>query len=269
MDSVPAFKFSCPGCGQHLEAQAEEAGQVTVCPLCARKLVVPQAPAEGTKLMISAALAGGRVPRTPTTTSCSDPTRARRTPLRVGLWVAAGVAGTALVMSAALYVRTNGLGFGRSGAAKTTETTGHLWTTNFAQLKLGEQALVGSVNGWDFVGNRAVWRGTKLTLQQRGGSGLRDLDVELDLPVKGGELVAGKSFEASHEHGTLPKPVRILWEDDARQRHSRHFSSDYVLRLEITAVTDTHVSGRIHLCLPDEEQSWVAGRFDAEIRTKR
>lgn len=230
---------------------------------------MPQAPAEGTKLMISAALAEGRGPKSATTVPPTDPVHPQRGSRKWGLGVAAAVVGTSLVVAATLYIRRGTTGSDPKGVDPGAQTSSSLWTTNFAQLQLVEQALVGRIHGWDFEGNRAQWRGTKLILQQRGGAGTRSLDVELDLPVKGGELVPGKSFEASHDQGAFPKPVRIQWEDDERQKHSRHFSSDYLVRLEITAVSETHVSGRIHLCLPDGEQSWVAGRFDAQIRTKQ
>jgi DNA-directed RNA polymerase subunit RPC12/RpoP len=36
------FKFSCPHCGQHIEADESMAGMAAACPTCSRQLVVPQ-----------------------------------------------------------------------------------------------------------------------------------------------------------------------------------------------------------------------------------
>jgi hypothetical protein len=39
------FKFSCPHCGQHMQATAEYSGQQIPCPACQKLLVVPPSPA--------------------------------------------------------------------------------------------------------------------------------------------------------------------------------------------------------------------------------
>src|SRR6185312_11593159 len=38
------FKFACPICGQHITADAKDAGSQLTCPTCYRKIVVPPAP---------------------------------------------------------------------------------------------------------------------------------------------------------------------------------------------------------------------------------
>jgi outer membrane lipoprotein-sorting protein len=38
------FKFSCPGCGQHIQCDASYSGAQIACPACQQAIVVPQAP---------------------------------------------------------------------------------------------------------------------------------------------------------------------------------------------------------------------------------
>src|SRR5258707_164659 len=53
---MKAFKFACPVCGQHINADADGTGSQIECPTCYQKLVVPQAPAsDDPKFIISAA----------------------------------------------------------------------------------------------------------------------------------------------------------------------------------------------------------------------
>src|SRR6185369_10351608 len=49
------FKFACPVCGQHITADTSASGSQLECPTCYRKIVVPQAPTEGQKFILSAA----------------------------------------------------------------------------------------------------------------------------------------------------------------------------------------------------------------------
>ena len=59
------FKFACPVCGQHITADSSASGSQLDCPTCFRKIVVPQAPAAETKLLLSATQPGDSLLRFP------------------------------------------------------------------------------------------------------------------------------------------------------------------------------------------------------------
>src|SRR5262245_11800555 len=59
------FKFACPVCGQHITADSTAGGTQLDCPTCFRKIIVPQAPAGGSNLILSATQVA--TPRTPPT----------------------------------------------------------------------------------------------------------------------------------------------------------------------------------------------------------
>jgi hypothetical protein len=40
---------------------------------------------------------------------------------------------------------------------------------------------------------------------------------------------------------------------------------NYALRLEFGALTNRHLPGRIYLCTPDPQKSYVMGTFNAEV----
>jgi len=44
------------------------------------------------------------------------------------------------------------------------------------------------------------------------------------------------------------------------------YSSGYAMRLQFGKVKDGKVPGKIYLCLPDDQKSYVAGSFVAEIK---
>jgi DNA-directed RNA polymerase subunit RPC12/RpoP len=49
------FKFACPVCGQHIKCESGESGAQMECPTCFRRIIVPQAPADTSKFILSGA----------------------------------------------------------------------------------------------------------------------------------------------------------------------------------------------------------------------
>jgi len=136
-----------------------------------------------------------------------------------------------------------------------------------AGLRLLDAPVKGRLNGWAFDMNTVFWRDTRLVLRQNGGEpeGLR---LAIDFPIKGGELVAGKTFRVGPGDPPFEVPLRVIWKNAANRDTEKRFGSGYLLWVEFDAVSGSEVGGRIHLCLPDPERSWLAGRFKAENRTK-
>ena len=155
-------------------------------------------------------------------------------------------------------------GNGRGGDGE-REQSG-MWTDEVAALRLTEEAVQGRLNGWDFKATRAIWRDTRLILRQDNSTPAA-LRLELTFPLKGGELVPGKTFRLGLQDPPFAAPIRIRWKDDNGVDQQRPCPSGYVMWIEFDEVNSSNVSGRIHLCLPDPTRSWVAGRFTADVRT--
>jgi hypothetical protein len=263
VDPVSQFKFACPICGQHLQARSEEAGHTTECPTCFKKLTVPQAPANGGgNLIIAAALAES-------SRRVAVPPSSPQTPVGAPKGGSRGLRIILIVTFLAVLAVIAGLVFLWPGAAVDSPSDGGMvqrWTTRFDELQLLETPVVGRLNGWSFEANRQIWRGTQLILRQEGGSpaGLR---LELTFPLAGGELVPGKTWKLRTKDPPLTAPVRMLWKDERGDNQSLVFPSDYLLWVRFDAVSKKKVTGRIHLCLSDPEHSWVAGRFEADVKT--
>ena len=48
------FKFACPVCGQRMAVESSASGAQVECPTCFQIIIVPKAPAEGSKYQLSA-----------------------------------------------------------------------------------------------------------------------------------------------------------------------------------------------------------------------
>ncbi|MGH7981282.1 MAG: hypothetical protein ACREE6_18040, partial [Limisphaerales bacterium] len=59
--------------------------------------------------------------------------------------------------------------------------------------------------------------------------------------------------------------LTLHWKDGNHWRHET-FTSGYALLLNFDKPDYNRISGNIYLCVPDEEKSYVAGTFSAQIK---
>jgi hypothetical protein len=135
---------------------------------------------------------------------------------------------------------------------------------NLASAKIPEVRATGWIHGKNFTLQRATVQGGTLTLRQ-GTKGPADLGVTVYLFAKQGEDLAGQTVSIETNRDNAPR-VTLRWKNDQQQAQTKNLREGYALRIEFGAVAGNRLPGKIYLCTPDEEKSWVAGTFDAEIR---
>ena len=59
--SVDSLKFSCPGCGQHIECEVTYGGMVIPCPSCSAQMQVPVPSVNVTSHQVTAPEAGQKI----------------------------------------------------------------------------------------------------------------------------------------------------------------------------------------------------------------
>jgi hypothetical protein len=141
------------------------------------------------------------------------------------------------------------------------------WTDQMDQLKLIEDPVRGRLKGWGFTANKAFWRDTRLILRQDGGDPAA-LRLVVTFPLKGGELVPGKSFCLGPGDSPFDPPPKLVWKDEGNRDRSETLAPGYLLLIRFDEVSKDRVAGRLHLCFPDAEHSWVAGSFSAANQTR-
>jgi hypothetical protein len=64
--------------------------------------------------------------------------------------------------------------------------------------------------------------------------------------------------------------VKMNWhENGSSATSSKAFEGGYAIKLNFGQRTNDDIPGKIYLCLPDAEKSFVAGTFTAHIREKK
>jgi hypothetical protein len=91
-----------------------------------------------------------------------------------------------------------------------------------------------------------------------------DLSVSINFSGSAPEALAGKSLNVT-TNAPLAAHINLRWKDgDQSMRES--FTNDYAMLLDFDDVTGSRITGKIYLCTSDEQKSYVAGTFTAEIR---
>ncbi len=267
---MSVFKFACPVCGQHIQCDSIKSGSPMECPTCFRQIVVPQAPAGAdSKLLLTAAEVQSR-PR-PKFPVAEDPPGQRASSIRptlafaLALVVVAGAAaGAAYVFRDQLFKHRDPKVAANSIATPRQTCLDTNWTLKLADRKIPESRAAGRINGHDFVVERASVQGGVLSFRQ-GARTPKEVGLTIHLFARQGEDLAGQSLNIEASRTNAPKVV-MRSKIDPSPPVTQTVREGYALRMEFGPVTGGRLPGKFYLCMPDAEQSWVSGTFEAEIR---
>jgi len=278
------FKFACPVCGQHITSGSSASGTQIECPTCFQKLVVPQPPATGQKLLLTATLAGAK--RTTQAEAIAEAAAKRRlkhraipiSALVLFLLVVAAAGFVAYKSRSLRILHGTAAGAGQTNAPAPTAPppavvfdspypvpTNNAWTLNLTNVLIPEDPVTGRIAGAGFGLERTTIERGALSLRQ-GKTWPSDLGITIVFFSQTPEELGGRTIEVTPDRSPpLPRVIR-RWKTADGEAHSREFEQGYALKAVFDKPKDGRLAGRIYLALPDEEQSFISGTFSAEIR---
>lgn len=271
------FKFACPVCGQHITAATNASGTQLECPTCFQKIVVPQAPSSSdNKFILSASQANK--PR-PQAELPSEPQPVKVSGFRsalpgvILLLVLAALAGAAFHWRDQLLKVVNRPG--PTNTATNVQTlapktiypipTNISWTMDVTNAPLPEGTVSGSIHGSGFMCERATLQGGNLTLRQ-GAKWPPDLGLTVVLFAQQGEELSGKTVVVTPDR--LPPLPRVVlrWKNEQDKAENQTINGGYALKVIFGQVANNRIPGKIYIAFPDDQKSFAAGTFNAEIR---
>jgi hypothetical protein len=91
-------------------------------------------------------------------------------------------------------------------------------------------------------------------------------DVRIQIPLRNGEVPDGKSYDVRPRSGPgSPLIYMSRKPPSARKRLTQVVMKGYSMRLVFGRRQNGRLPGRLYLCLPDGQRSYVAGTFNAAI----
>jgi predicted RNA-binding Zn-ribbon protein involved in translation (DUF1610 family) len=279
--SMSEFKFACPVCGQHIKCDSSQTGSVMDCPTCFQKIAVPQAPADADqKFIITGTQVGGQRPvKTPELNPYAA-TQAKGFPgaivvalilLFIGAVVAFVYHGT-IFKSPAHDTNEVASADGSPPPAVHKAAKPPLvappandtnWTLSLDTAAIPAVKAAGRIHGRDFIVERASLSNGTLILRE-GAHGPVTFGFTVNFSGAQPEALAGKTINVTTNASTAAHVV-LHWRNDAESGKD-NFNSGYAMRLEFGALTNNRLPGKIYLCTPDEEKSYLLGTFNADAR---
>ena len=277
------FKFACPICGQHITCDSGSSGSQMDCPTCFRHLVVPQAPAPGkTNFVITASEVQTRsvpLPRQADTPTIAQPKKLPIVAIIIGVLICGAVIAAVAYFIHAKKVQPSAMNGDQTNDVVTAITPTNTqpvvvlpppaadatnWSLTLDNAAIPDAPASGAVHGFGFTLERSTIQDGKLDLRQ-GAKWPPDTGVSIHLFAKRIEDIAGRTVIIEPTRTNAPKVI-LRWKDERGKGVNSEFKMGYAARVEFGQVNGKWLPGKIFIATPDDEHSYVAGTFNAEIR---
>ncbi len=270
------FKYACPVCGQHMMCDESQGGSVMDCPTCFQKIVAPQAPAPDSKFILT----GSKfVEKKITVGGANAPAGELPKKFPAGLVVGLilgfmGVAAATIYWTTIIHprqvskptppvslaVKTTPAPPPAPAAPPANDAFWSLAPTN----AIPDSPVAGRIHAQDFIVERAMFRDGALTLRT-GTKGAVEFGVSVNFAGAQVESLAGQSIKVMSDAERAAR-VQLRWKDAAGEVQRADFTNGYALRLEFGTLLNSRLPGKMYLCTPDAEKSYLLGSFIADAR---
>jgi hypothetical protein len=245
------------------------------CPTCFQKITAPQAPETDDPKFI---IAGTKVGERPIPTAEADLGAATvpEKPFPVAVFVFAvllcAAVAAAFVFRGKIFKSTSGQTNQTATASDEKRTATPVpvvaerpandtnWTLNLDTVTIPESAVAGYIHGKVLIPQRMILNADGLTL--RTADNPPEAGVTIYLRENRGNLF-GKSVVIKPDATNAPL-VNLRWKD-AEGNAVTQPERGYALRIEFGRPAGDRLPGKIYLCAPDDQKSYVVGTFTAEI----
>ena len=282
------FKFACPVCGQHMKCDVSDAGSVMECPTCFQKIVAPQAPTADSKFIFT----GTKVSEKKIPVRGADPAATIAPPEKesatrnfiivLAVCLAAGTAFLIFHLHKKT-AQTKPLSPPKATAATNADAppnpavasppkpkpppgpppaSDKNWTLNLDDVTTPNATVVGRIHGRDFILNWSWYQNGELMLRSGTNSPI-EFGARINFSGAAPEALANKTINVS-TNVDQAAVLTLFWREDAGVQ-KQIFKESYALRLEFGALTTNRLPGKIYLCTPDQEKSYLMGKFNAAI----
>jgi hypothetical protein len=277
------YKYACPVCGQHMRCDSSQAGTVMECPTCFQKIIAPQAPAAGDdqKFVLTGTKVGDRpAPKVAETSSAVIPAAKNFPWIILIVVLSVGLAGAGvfafrgnLFHPAGGNSQTNQAPSPEDGpqakaqkpekpaviAPPASDTN---WMLSLGTNAIPDSPVAGRIHGQDFIVERATFQNGSLMLRA-GTRGPVEFGAFVNFSGAPPESLSGQTINVTTNADKAAK-VSLRWKDAAGTVQKVNFDDSYAMRLEFGPLANNRLPGKIYLCAPDAEKSYLLGTFNAD-----
>jgi len=150
----------------------------------------------------------------------------------------------------------------RSSTSPAVVASTAVWKSDLSGASIPDSSAQGSLHGQQFICEKAEFQSNILTLSQ-GKDFIPDLSVTIFIFTKEGEETEGNTINVKPSDGYGSPHVHM---GGSKAPKTETFMKDYSMRLELGTASGGKLPGKIYICIPDDDKSFVAGRFTADVK---
>jgi DNA-directed RNA polymerase subunit RPC12/RpoP/regulation of enolase protein 1 (concanavalin A-like superfamily) len=142
--------------------------------------------------------------------------------------------------------------------------SGTNWLLTLGTNAIPDAPVAGRIHGQDFIVERATFQNGSLMLRA-GTRGAVEFGAFFNFSGTQPEALSGKNLNILADTNKSAR-VSVRWKDAAGTVQTENYDDRYALRLEFGELVNNRLPGKIYLCLPDAEKSYLLGSFNADAR---
>ena len=266
-----------------MQCDSSQAGTVMECPTCFQKITAPQAPAAGDdqKFVLTGTKVGDRpLPKIATETPGIAPA-AKSFPVGVLILVLiVALAGAGGYAFRGKIFKSSGSQTNQTAAsadatsAKTQKpekpaviappASDTNWMLSLGTNAIPDAPVAGRIHGQDFIVERASFQNGSLMLRA-GTRGPVEFAAFVNFSGAQPEALSGQTINVTTNADKAAR-VSLRWKDADGTVQKTNYDDSYALRLEFGPLANNRLPGKIYLCTPDTEKSYLLGSFNADAR---
>ena len=282
--AMSEFKYACPVCGQHMICDESQAGTVMDCPTCFQKIVAPQAPAPDSKFILTGTKLTDKKVFVPASGPAVETKKAFPIGLVIALVLALAAVGAGIAFRGKLFKSSGG---GDGPTNKAVATTGGSnapkpppkpekpavvappasdanWSLDLGTNPIPDSAVSGRIHTQDFIVERANFSTNGVLTIRYGTKGAADFAAAIYFTGAQAESLSGQSLNVMPDADRAAR-VQLRWKDAEGKTRRTDFTNGYAMRLEFGPLANNKLPGKIYLCTPDTEKSYLLGTFTANV----
>lgn len=139
------------------------------------------------------------------------------------------------------------------------------WTLQLQDAPIPAAPVSGRIHGRAFKAEKVTLEGGWLTFRQGAGF-FPDLEMSVVLFVSGPSELSGRTFVVPKDQFGAQPHVWMKWiPGGSSPPETRSWTDRYALRLEFGQPAGGKLPGKLYLCVPDAEKSFIRGAFQVPL----
>ena len=141
------------------------------------------------------------------------------------------------------------------------------WLLSPGTNAIPDSPAAGRIHGQDFIIERASFQNGSLMLRA-GTRGPVEFAAFINFSGAQPEALSGQTINVTTNADKAAR-VSLRWKDAGGTVQKTNYDDSYALRLEFGPLANNRLPGKIYLCTPDAEKSYLLGAFNADARKPR